>query len=301
MSRAIVLTGSPLGEEMPALHLRLTADSGRGVEPAADDAAVRAAIEQAREQGGTALTLTDGEVLARPESLDWVDLARSLGFRAIEVRSNGRAIIHPDRVQQVLDAGATHISVALNGPDATSHDYISGQPGSFAVALRALKVARRIGAVTRVVCPLLRPTYRSLPTLVKRSLALGVSGFDFVAIAGVDRPSRRLLPHLGLVAQHLQRALAVAAVAKRNKSTWRVPLCLLAEHADIALEAGQPTTVVDAVDAPNEPSYFKHEQGLPCASCAAASSCPGPLSSQVLQHGWSGLIPTNDRATARAT
>ncbi len=289
--RAFVFTGSPSRRPSPGLCLALEGPAA----PAADDAAIRKTIERAHAAGASALTFTGGEVLARPEALDWLHAARSAGFRAVEVRSDGWLLAGAGAAERVVAAGASHIGIELLAGDAVAHDHLAAEPGSFARALRALRASREAGAATRVVVPLLRGTFRSLPSLVRRALALGISGFDFVAIDGPDRPAQPLLAHPAIAAPHLRAAIDLARTARRRVSTWSVAECLLAEHADCAVERGRPL-LFDArrVDAGPIPNYFRRQHGTPCAGCTLTASCDGPMAAEVGRHGWGGYIGRND-------
>ncbi len=285
--RAFVLTGSPARRLAPGLCLRLAGPA----EALADDDAVRHAIGQARTAGATAITLTGGEVLARPQALDWLHAARSAGFRAVEVRTDGWLLAGAGAARRVVDAGATHVGVELLAHDGAAHDHLANEQGAFARALRALRSCREAGATTRVLAPILRPSFRSLPSMVRRALVLGVSGFDFIAIDGPDRLAHPLLADPAMAAPHVRTAIGAALAARRRVTTWSMPACLLGEYDAYAVERSSPLLFDASVqDAGPILNHFERHQGTPCEGCALASSCIGPMTAEVCRHGWAAYV-----------
>lgn len=281
--RALLLTGSPTTTLAPACCLGLQGST----EATADDTEVRGCIDAARAAGVTALTLTGGEVLARPEALDWLHAASEAGFRAVEVRTSGRLLAMPAAAERVVAAGATHVGVELLGGDAATHDLLAGQPGAFSRAIRALRNCRAAGAATRIVAPLLRPSYGGLSAMVRRTLPLGVGGFDFVAIPGPDRAAHPLLPHPALAAAQVRAALTLVRAARRRGTTMAMAACLLAGEADAAIERGAPLFFDAAASGAGPiPNHFRRQHGSPCERCVLTASCAGPMADEVARHGW---------------
>ncbi len=300
--RMLVLTASPSPHALPglvwdALAAGATTDEAAtaAVEPAsqpyrvADDAAVRAAIEQTA--GAAAVVLGEGDLLLRPEILDWIALARQGGAQAVAVETTGHILARRGAAAQLKAAGLTHVMVTLFGADAASHDWITAADGAFSRALRGLKQARAAGLRTQVLTPILRPTFRALPELVRRSLAIGVRGFEFRAPIGPDRKAHGLHPHLALAGPHVARAVQIAQAAKRSARIWGVPACALGEAAEAtwARHGGQHT--IDAAT-PTDGDRSR-TQGEPCKTCAWTAHCGGPLDNY--GPGFAGLSP---RSTA---
>lgn len=251
---------------------------------------VLAALRQARDRGATAVTLRDGDLLARPEALDLLAQARQLGFQAIEVWTSGPLLARPGIAEAVVRAGAGWIAAPLYGDSAHSHDYVTGQPGHFQRTLAGLQKVRAAGGRPVVLAPILRPTYRNLPPLVQKSLPIDVQAFRFLAPLGQDRADHPLTAPLPMAAQALRAALQIAATAKRRATVFDVPACLLEEDAR-ALDHSQ---TFDAVTLNQEPGAAQrglpaHEHGKPCEPCLWKSQCPGLARDLAARHGWLGI------------
>ncbi len=283
--RTLVLTASPSPHALPGLQRRADAE---GEARETTDVAVRAALETA--SLATAIVLGEGDQLQRAEVLGWIRQARSAGARAVAVETTGHVLARQGTAAQLKAAGLTHVFVALFGADAASHDWVVGAPGSFDRSLRGLKQARAAGLRTQLLIPILRPTFRALPDLIRRSLAIRVHGFEFRAPIGPDRVAHGLHPHLALAGPFVARAVQIARAAKRSAWTWGVPACVLGDAADAMIERHGGQTVIDAATPTGED--YARTAGEPCKMCAWSAHCPGPLASY--GYGFAGLLPRTD-------
>jgi hypothetical protein len=246
--------------------------------------AVLATLRQAKDLGATAVTLRDGDLLARPEALDILGHARSLALQ-VELWTNGPVLARPGIAEAVVKAGAVWLGVPLYGDTAQAHDYVAGQPGHFQRTLAGLQKVRAAGGRAVIVAPILRPTFRNLPLLVQKSLALQVQAFRFVAPVGRDREQHPLCVPAPLTAQALRAALQLVTAGKRRATVLDVPACVLGEEAKVL----DLTQVLDARGA-HEPT-LTHEHGKPCETCLWRERCPGLPQERALQHGWVGIAP----------
>lgn len=285
-----VLTGSPCSHPWPGLACPLCrTDLTGGREAALSSADAVAALAGAAE-----VTLRDGDLLQRPEALDIVSAFRGAGARQVELWTTGVMLARPGVAEAVLRAGVTVLAAPLWGDSAESHDWIVGQPGHFLRTIAGLKRVRALGGRTVVVVPLLRPTFRTLPQLVQKSLPLDVSGFRFVTLPGPDRSAQPLLPSLELAAPYLRSAVHMAATAKRSVEVVDVTPCLLGDRASSVTWTGEPRVALGA-------SATAREQGPPCAGCTWGALCPGLPTATTARYGWGSLAGRTDAPPASAT
>ena len=292
---AHVLTGSPCRHTVPRAACPLCpqhAEAARD-EAVSDAAAVVAALSAAHAAGARAVTLRDGDLLARPEALDLLDAARTMGFAAVELWTGSLSLAQAGMAEQVAAAGATHVGLPLYGDAAESHDYVAATPGHFQRTIQALKRTRAAGLRTLVLAPMLRPTYRNLPQLVQKSVAIDVAGFRFVASPGQDRSTNPLLAPLPLTAPYLQTALQRATAARLRAVMLAVPACVLGTYAAQQLPVPPVFAAIGLQEGltPLAPVFV---QGKPCEACTWRLVCPGQLGSLAAQHGWVGLVARAD-------
>lgn len=231
------------------------------------------------------LVLRGGELLLRPEALELLAAARRAAPQ-VELWSNGAALARPGAAQTVRRAGATAVAIGLWGDSPESHDYATGVPGSFARAIAGLKAARAAGLRTAVIAPLLRPTYRNLPSLIQKSLPLGIDAALLWAPPGPDRTDHPLLAPLATMGPYVDAAVRVLHAAGKGCAVLGVAPCALgatAAGADLSLLAQPDRSAV---------------RGGPCANCSWRDHCSGQSTGRVQLHGWTGLVARTDSVVA---
>lgn len=286
---AHLLTGSPCRHTQPNVACPLCGSEGEASSCSSD--AVFAAMQTLRERGALRLTLRGGDLLARPEALDLLGAARTLGFEAIEVWTAGPALARANVSERVVAAGASHLAVPLYGDSAQSHDYVTGTPDHFRHVIAGLRRARGAGARVTVLAPLLRPTMRSLALLVRHCLPLDVAAFRFIAPVTAERAAHPILAPLVLAAPHLRSALQFAVASRRRATVQGVPACLLGEYGALALSSPPLLwSAQAATQAPLPEGLF----GKPCQGCTWRSRCPGLHPGLAMRLNWSHIDPRTD-------
>ncbi len=134
-------------------------------------------LREHRAAGTTHLDLDGGEPTLHPHLLDALRLARDLGYREINLTTNGRRLAGRQAVIDLLATGVGSLLVSLHGPTAEVHDAITGAPGAFDETLAglrnlvALRPARLDLGVNVTVC---RRNVECLEDLVARVQSEGV-------------------------------------------------------------------------------------------------------------------------------
>jgi hypothetical protein len=241
----------------------------------------RAPVEQALAKlaagGATRVMFGIEELALHPDFLEFLQAAWRHGFQAIHVATNGRPFAEGDLAARAVAAGATHFQVFIHGPDAATHDGLTGVPGSFAETLAGVRRLEAAGAAVIVSTIVSRANVDRLGPLM-----------DLVATIGVRHA---LLIHLPLQGKALARAaellvpLAVAAprlvAAAEHGETLGlrvglagVPYCL-APGAERFIGVDDLVSVYDAD--PGEVVRLKPPfvRPRPCMRCAAYAICRG--------------------------
>jgi MoaA/NifB/PqqE/SkfB family radical SAM enzyme len=89
-------------------------------------------LRQHRAQGTDQLDIDGGEPTLHPRLTDAIGLARELGYRSINVTSNGRLLRDRGLTERLLTSGITHLLISLHGATAEVHEAATDAPGSFA-------------------------------------------------------------------------------------------------------------------------------------------------------------------------
>lgn len=239
--------------------------------------------------GHDELALTGGEPTIRPDFLDLVRQARTLGYRRVAITTNGWMLADPDRFRAALDAGLTSLGVSIHGSSSDVHDRLTGHDGSFAHAVRTIRNAVRAHAAGRlsglntftVVNRLNADRLVELADLVR---ALGVELLvlqpPILSKSNFEDTASVRLPLPALVDAVRRVALRGADVGFRVKP-FNLPPCLLRDaFAGLEFNAYKQTTLreQDGVrpGAPLEGAVEPHMVRLSvCSECILRPVCPG--------------------------
>ena len=246
-----------------------------------------------------AVVFTGGEPTVRPDLPELVAAARALGYRQIQIQTNGRMLAYRKYAEQLAARGVTEFSPALHGHTAELHDGLTCAPGSFEQTVAGIRNVRAMGLPVLTNSVITKPNYRDLDRLAALLVELGVSQMQFAFVHPVGSAAEHydeIVPRMSDVAEHLQRALGVARAAGVRVMAEAVPYCVLGEHADcVAEEHIPPTTVVDAdVTIVDYERYRRQEgkrKGPECARCAREAQCEGPWREYPERFGFDELRP----------
>ena len=145
-------------------------------------------VEQIAELGARDVGLIGGEAYLRKDWLDIVAAIRAAGMRC-DLQTGGRNLTE-ERVARAAAAGLSGVGISLDGIGAT-HDAIRGVPGSFELALAALRRVRAHGLSSAVNTTI---NARSLPQL--REL------MDIIIDAGAINWQLAIMTAMGNAADH---------------------------------------------------------------------------------------------------
>jgi MoaA/NifB/PqqE/SkfB family radical SAM enzyme len=173
---------------------------------------IEAILRQHREQGTDQLDIDGGEPTLHPRLVDAIRLARELGYRSINVTTNGRMLRDRFLAKRLLESGVTHLLISLHGATADVHDAATDAPGSFedtlggidrVMALRPAHV--EVGMNVTIV----RCNVDHLMALAELAVAKGFSKINFQFTTPFGRAYEDVVPPLD------DAARAVMAVIDR--------------------------------------------------------------------------------------
>src|SRR5262245_37911230 len=91
---------------------------------------IEAILRQHRDEGTDQLDIDGGEPTTHPRLTDAIRLARSIGYRSVNLTTNGRLLRDAALAQQLVESGITHLLISLHGATAEIHDAATDAPGS---------------------------------------------------------------------------------------------------------------------------------------------------------------------------
>ncbi|WP_157596062.1 radical SAM protein [Plesiocystis pacifica] len=284
---------------MPRLMLRLTTDCNSGCHhctvadvPADQTRAPREALAelvQARKQGSDELVFMRGEPTLRPDLPALAKAARKVGYRLIQIQTNGRRLCYAPYLDKLLAAGVDYFEVSLFGATAATNDAVSVEQGAFEQTLAGLRLLAERGVQsggrvgTLVTFAVLRANLHELTAAAELVAELGLSRlqYNFTRPVRVDGAWRReVLARLDEAGPPLRAAMARARELGLWVSTEAVPLCQLDPADRGAAEQARDFAEVRVVDFhQRHESFAQHHRvarplGPRCPECAVVDRCP---------------------------
>lgn len=170
----------------------------RAGKPRADELSTQecvSVIEQLAGLGTREITLIGGEAYLRR---DWLTLIREIAGRGIlcGLQTGGRALT-AEKIRQAAAAGLTSAGVSIDGLPET-HDRLRGVPGSFDMAMRALKGFREHGLTGSVNTQINALNLPQVRDIFRRIVDAGATGWQVQLTVpmgqAADRPELLLQP-----------------------------------------------------------------------------------------------------------
>jgi radical SAM protein with 4Fe4S-binding SPASM domain len=153
-------------------------------------------VRQMAELGVDEVSLIGGEAYLRSDWLDIVRAIRAHGMRA-NMTTGGRALTL-DRARDAVAAGLEHVSVSVDGLEAT-HDRLRGVAGSHAAAFSAFAALREAGVRFSANTQINRLSMPELPAVLESLIEAGIASWQIqltVAMGrAVDEPEVLLQPY----------------------------------------------------------------------------------------------------------
>ncbi len=247
------------------------------------------------------LVFTGGEVTIRPDLTRLVQRARALGFRTIQVQTNGRMLSYMKAARALVTAGVTEFSPALHGPDAALHDGLTQAPGSFEQTVRGIKNVKRLGRRVITNTVITRANAARLPELARLLVSLGVDQFQLAFVhplGAAGEHFEEIVPRFTEVQPFVLHALEVGHAAGVRCMTEAIPLCMLPGYERFAAEWVIPRTrIFDADRTIDDYTEYRVREGKAkgpqCVECALDPQCEGPWREYPQHFGWDELAPVS--------
>ncbi len=273
----------------------------RARDPDRDTRALMQLLEDGRAVADE-LVLTGGECTIRKDILELVRHARAVGYRTVQIQTNGRRLSVPAFCDALLEAGATEFSPALHGALPETHDAQTRARGSFRQTVQGIRnlVERGQRVITNSVVT--RSNLRELPRLGELLVGLQVAQYQLAMVHPLGTAKSGftdVVPPLVEAAPWVRSGLRPGMAAGIPVMVEAMPPCLLVGFERQIAELYIPPTRIEDVGRV-VPDYRVARvtegkiKGPPCATCTWAEVCEGPWREYPEAHGWEGIVPRSD-------
>ncbi|HSA23211.1 MAG TPA: radical SAM protein, partial [Myxococcota bacterium] len=181
-------------------------------------------------EGAARLILSGGEPTLHPAFLELVARGRALGYRWVQVVSNGRMFAYPGFAREAAERGLCEATFSIHGQTPGLHDRLTGVAGSFAQALAGIHNLQRAGLVVNADVVLNAWNLPVLHEIIGFLLARGIREFDLLWLVPFGRAwerRRELFVRPEDAAPALRRTIELAREAGAVVWTNRLPAAAL--------------------------------------------------------------------------
>lgn len=249
--------------------------------------------------GASGVVLTGGEPLLHKNILEIITAARKMGYKHVQLQTNGRLFCYMDFCKSVVKAGATEFSPSLHGSTAEIHDFLTDAPGSYAQTVKGILNLKALGCYVVTNSVITSRNMKDLPNMARLFVRLGVDHFQFafVHILGHAAENKKwIVPRKSELAPYLKKALDVGIKAGVPVVTEAVPYCFLKGYEEHIAEAFIPETMIfDANFKVDKFSIYRRSEGKAkgprCSECKYCSVCEGPWKEYAGLYGWAEFKP----------
>jgi len=261
---------------------------------------LRHQMEEACKRGIKSVVFTGGEPTVRPDLLELVRQAKDMGYREIQIQTNGRRFASPAFTRAAINSGMTEFSPALNGHIPALHDYLAQVPGAWRQTVRGIMNVRECSGIKIISNTVItKPNYRFADRIARLLVSLGVDQFQlaFVHPCGSAWTNfDAIVPFISLATPHIHKGLQVGLDAGLHVMAEAMPYCHMQGYEDQVSELYiPPSDVYEAGTKIKDWEKWRIQEGKwkgdSCKTCRYYQICEGPWREYVERRGPSEFIP----------
>ncbi len=231
------------------------------------------------------VVLTGGEVTIRKDFLEIVSYAKELGYRNIQIQTNGRMFSDIEFCKRAIAAGATEFSPALHGYTAEQHDFLTQAKGSFKETVKGIINLKRLGAHVITNTVIVKPNYRNAKEIAGLLVKLGVDQYQLAFVHPMGNALKNfdsMVPAISMAAPHIHKGLDAGIEANVSCMAEAMPYCHMEGYEQYVSEKYIPDAMIRGKKHQNTDDFTEQRQKdakakFPqCKECTYDSVCEGP-------------------------
>lgn len=264
---------------------------------------VKDALRRGFESGCRSVTFSGGEPTVYSGLGEVVRYARELGYKGVEIKTNGIRLVHKELARELVEAGVDLFSISIHGPEAEIHDRLVGVPRAFERAVAGASLVKQLGAELSLPTCIQRGNYERLPDTVGLLMSLRPKYLlpTFVEPSGSAAfRFDEVVPWYSEVVPYLQQVCRrLDAEADFAWAVHGFPMCVLEGYESHSYDLVRNQESVGGSDTED---YFEFEQrhlrvkAEKCRDCLFNTVCGGPWREYVARRGWEEFTPIEDRS-----
>ncbi len=260
-------------------------------------------MDKGRENECEGIVFTGGEPTIRNDIIEIVKYAKDVGYRVIQIQSNGRMFSYMGLVKKLIKAGVNEFSPALHGHTSEIHDYLTRSPGAFNQIVQGIRNLRELDQYILTNSVINKVNYKYLPELAERFAFLKVNQFQLAFIHAIGNAWENfdsMVPRKSDVMPYVHNALDIGIRAGVDVMVEAYPFCFMKGYEKYCAERFMPSTEVRYADLYVE-NFEKDRKASgkkkfpQCKKCKFDLICEGPWKEYPEKFGDSEFKPVNGK------
>jgi len=249
-------------------------------------------------KGCNTIVFTGGEPTIRTDLIELVGVAKKVGFRTIQIQSNGRMFVYEKFCKDIINAGANEFALALHGHTAKLHNHLTGAE-SFQQIVSGIKTLKKMKQEVITNTVITKANYRNLPEIAKVLISLNVDQMQFAFVHAVGAAGNNfdsVVARVEMVAPYLKEAIDIGRLFNVKVMTEGVPFCLLKGYESSISETVMPDIkIFDQISVIDDYKKMRINEdkakGPKCLKCIYNNICEGPWKEYPKAFGWDEFRP----------
>lgn len=245
---------------------------------------IKKRLTEAKKEGYEHVNFSGGEFTIRKDALEIIAFTKKLGFRVIEITTNGRMFSYPYTARKFVENGVNSIIYSIYGSDATSHDSLTKSKGSFEQILKAIENTKKLGIPFFANVLIVKQNYKKLPEITEFLANESCESCDFVYVSPLGSAYSEfdeIVPSISEAVPYIKKALYTGEERGiKNLKISGVPLCFLEGYENNILIA----------------NIFSNQmiKSLDCVCCKYFANCNGIYRAYAEKKGVKEIKPVKD-------
>ncbi len=230
------------------------------------------------------VVFTGAEVTIRPDFFKLVAAAKALGYRNIQIQTNGRMFAYLPFCEKAIAAGANEFSPSVHGHTAKLHDGLTRSQGSFNQIIQAIKNLKGLGQSIVVNTVAAKQNVKHLPEMARMFVELKVDQFQIAfphPTGHAETYFNAVVPKMSELAPYVHEAMRIGTAGGVKCMAEAMPYCMMPGYERYVSELFIPPTEI-VYDGFVVPDYKRDRMDrgktrfAQCASCRFEPMCEGP-------------------------
>ncbi|WAS89836.1 radical SAM protein [Nannocystis punicea] len=193
---------------------------------------LREQLAHYRKQGVELLDIDGGEPTLHPDLLGLIRHARALGYRAINVTTNGRLCAYEAFAARLVNSGLSSLLFSVHGADARTHAQNVGVAEAFEQTLAGVRNAVRLaprGVELGLNLTITKHNEGQLEAITALAWSLGLRWVNYQFLTPFGRATAMLAPDTARAAATLQTVIE-AWQGRMKLQVINLPFCFMPGH-----------------------------------------------------------------------